>query len=284
MNKLHNAARHDLAYLALDQIQTDPRNPRDHKDRHIKALARSIGTFGFNVPILIDDKRVIIAGHGRYHAARLAGLTEVPVIYLHHLNEHQRHAYMIADNRLHDLSSWNRDNLASILLELSEADLDFDIEVTGFSVAEIDLMLIDPEEEEARDNALPDDGPAVATLNELWLLGNHRLLCADALRSPSYVRLMEDKQADAVITDPPFNVPINGHVGGLGKVQHRPFVQGVGEMNQTEFTAFLSGAMRNAADMSREGSLHYWAMDWRHLHELILAASSVYQEQINLCV
>ena len=144
-------ARHTIEYLPINEIRTDPRNPRAHAKRHIRTLAKSIAEFNFNVPVLIDDSGQLVAGHGRYEAMKLLGMTEIAAIRLKHLSEQQRRAFMVADNRLHDLSSWNRDNLASILLQLAEADLDFDIELTGFSVAEIDLMLMTPDDEQDRD-------------------------------------------------------------------------------------------------------------------------------------
>lgn len=131
---------------------------------------------------------------------------------------------------------------------------------------------------------MPESGPPVVTEGELWHLGQHRLLCGDALQLSSYRALMDKERADVGVADPPFNVPIDGHVSGLGRIRHRSFVQGTGEMSEAEFIAFLEGAMRNAAAFSRDGSLHYWAMDWRHLHELGLAARGVYEEQVNLCV
>lgn len=280
-----HSTRHVIEYLPIGQFTADPCNPREHKRRHIKALARSIEQFGFNVPVLIDENGQLVAGHGRYEAALMLGLPELPAIRLASLSEPQRRAFMIADNRLHDLSSWDRGNLASILLELSEADLDFDIETTGFSVAEIDLMVMLPDEDEqAREDALPEEGPAVSSVGDLWCLGAHRILCADALAQTSYSLLMEGEEASVVSTDPPFNVPIAGHVSGLGRKVHRPFVQGTGEMSEDEFVSFLALAMRNAAAVSKDGSLHYWAMDWRHQHELGLAARSVFEEQVNLCV
>jgi len=284
MKPLQQLTRHIIEYVPIDQIRRDPRNPRDHKARHIKALARSIAEFNFNVPVLVDEGGQLVAGHGRYEAAKLRGLTEIAVIRLHHLSEHQRRAFMIADNRLHDLSSWNHGNLASILLELSEADLDFDIEVSGFSVGEIDLMVMTPEDEEAHDEELPEPGSAIAAVGDIWLLGGHRIMCADALQNASYSALMGNDLADVVSTDPPYNVPMAGHVSGLGKIQHRPFVEGNGEKSELDFIAFLEGAMRNAAAVARDGSLHYWAMDWRHLYELNVAARIVYDEYVNLCV
>jgi DNA modification methylase len=268
---------HIVENVPIDQIRPDPRNPRNHRDRHVKALAKCIAEFGFNVPVLIDDNGQLIAGHGRYAAALLLGLAAIPAIRLKHLNEQQRQAFMIADNRLHDLSSWNRTNLATILLELAESDLDFDIEVPGFSVGEIDLMVMTAEDEAAaRDAELPEAGPAIAVVGDTWTLGNHRVHWGDALLRASYQTLMGDVRADVVSTDSPYNVPMAGHVSGL--------VQCSGELSEDEFTGFQRSAMRHSAEFLRDGSLHYWAMDWRHQFELISAARSVYDEQINLCV
>lgn len=285
MNGPTHNSRLSIEYVPIGQIQTDPLNPREHKKRHIRLLANNILAFGFNVPVGVDAELRLLSGHGRLAAAKLAGLTEIPVIFLHHLDQHQRRAFMIADNRLHDLSNWHDANLATILLELSEAELSFDIEVVGFSVGEIDLRVTTPADEEmARDEDQPAAGPAVAVLGDLWSLGDHRVVCGDALRLPVYQQLLGDEQADVVATDPPYNVKIDGNVSGLGKVKHRSFVQGTGEMSEAQFIAFLEGSMRNVAAYSRDGSLHYWAMDWRHLYELTVAAKSVYDDQINLCV
>lgn len=278
------STQHAISYVSLSQIKPDPDNPREHKPGQIKAIAKSITTFGFNVPLLLDANNHLIAGHGRFEAARLAGLSEAPVIYLHHLDEHQRRAFMVADNRLHDQSGWDRDKLASIMLELSEADLDFDLDAAGFSVTEIDLLVSSMDAEPEDEQEAPTSGPPVSSVGDLWNLGSHRLLCADALDPDSYARLMDKELAHVVVTDPPFNVPIDGHVSGLGKIKHRTFVQGAGELSEDEFVAFLSTSMKHSAEFSRDGSLHYWAMDWRHLYELTVAARAVFDERVNLCV
>lgn len=274
-----------IEYLSEAELKLDPANPRNHSPRHIKQLAKSIETFGFNAPILIDDNGVVVAGHGRLAAARQSKTTQVPAIRLRHLSENQRRAYMIADNRLNELSSWNEQRLTEILLDLSGADLNFDLDATGFSVAEVDLMISDigedaPEEREP----VPEPGPAVSALGDRWQLGVHRIVCGSALEKLAWAMLMDKQKADLVASDPPFNVPTQGHISGLGKVRHREFVQGAGEFTADEFLAFLERTLGNAAAWSRDGSLHYWAMDWRHLFELMTAARRVYDEQVNLGV
>ena len=274
-----------IEYLPLGEIRPDPSNPRLHGKRHVRQIAKSIEAFGFNAPILIDDEKQIVGGHGRQAAARLLDLPTVPTICLGHLSPQQRRAYMVADNRLGDLSKWDGKVLAGIMLELAEADLSFDIEAAGFSVGEIDLMVAATEgDAEETDDDIPEPGPIITQLGDAWELGDHVVLCGSALEEASYTVIMEGGEADLVFSDPPYNVPIQGHVSGLGKIQHREFAQAVGEMSEDEFIRFLTTALALAKRFARDGSLHYWAMDWRHQYELSVAARSVYDEQINLCV
>lgn len=287
MTDLSNTPRVELKieYLALDQVRPDPCNPRLHGKRHIRQIAKSIQAFGFNAPILVDDEKQIVGGHGRHAAAVLLGLPTAPTICLGHLSPQQRRAYMVADNRLGDLSKWDGKALAGIMLELAEADLSFDIEAAGFSVGEIDLMVAAAEGDAGdTDDEIPEPGPLVAQLGDVWELGEHVVLCGSALEEASYSAIMGEHEADLVFSDPPYNVPNQGHVSGLGKIQHREFAQAVGEMSEEEFIRFLMTALALAKRFSRDGSLHYWAMDWRHQYELSVAARSVYDEQINLCV
>jgi len=130
-----------LTFLATTDLNPDPRNPRKHDRRQIQAIARSIAAFGFNAPILINKNKQIIAGHGRFEAAKVNGCTQVPVICLEHLTEDQARAYMLADNKLTDRSSWDDGVLALHLKELSELVLDFDIEAIGFELPEIDFRI-----------------------------------------------------------------------------------------------------------------------------------------------
>ena len=278
-------AKLEIIELGLDQIRPDLRNPRLHGKRHVRQLAKSIEAFGFNAPILIDQNDQIVAGHGRHAAAQALGLPTAPCIRLGHLNEQQRRAYMVADNRLGELGKWDTAVLSEIMLELAEADLSFDVEAAGFSIGEIDLMVAEggnaPPD---RDDEIPDPGPIVTSAGDVWKLGEHIIVCGSSLKEWSYAAVMGDDLAHLVFSDPPYNVPINGHVCGLGKVQHREFGQASGEMSEDEFIAFLQTSFGLSARFSRDGSLHYWAMDWRHQYELSVAARSVYDEQVNLCV
>lgn len=276
-----------VTFLPIGQIHASADNPRSHKDRQIKALAKSIQSFGFNMPIAVDAQGTVLAGHARLEAAKRLGMEKVPVICLDHLSAEQAKAFMIADNRLSEMSSWDGQLLRVHLKELSAVDLDFDLEAIGFTMGEIDLWI----EGEEGDNDSSDDeflqnqdGPAISQLGDLWLLGPHRLLCANSQETQSFERLMNGESAGMVITDPPFNVKIQGHVGGKGKIRHREFVMASGEMSSPEFTQFLQTAFRLLVRHSSPGSIHAIFMDWRHLLEIISAGQQTYSALLNLCV
>ena len=216
--------RLSICYLPLPQLKPDPRNARVHSKKQIRQIARSIESFGFNMPILIDGENNIVAGHARVLAAKLLGLAEVPAVRLEHLTEAQRRAFAIADNRLAENASWDDRLLGESLKELAIVDLDFALEATGFEVGEIDLR-IEALSQNERDPVEPPipavSGPAVTQTGDLWLLDRHRVLCGDALDAEAYRTLLGSKTASAAFTDPPYNVPIEGHVSGLGQTRHR---------------------------------------------------------------
>lgn len=281
-----------LVYRRISDLRPDPRNPRTHSPKQVRQIARSISSFGFNVPILVDGEGQVIAGHGRLLACKDLGWEEVPTIALEHLTEAQVKAYRIADNRLTEISEWDDRLLAEQLKELSLVDLDFSLEAIGFEMGEIDFRIESLEAPEGPGGGpdpaddLPDipEGDPVTKLGDLWLLGRHRLLCGNALEDEALAVLMGGRKAAVVFTDPPYNVPIDGHCTGLGTVRHREFAMAAGEMSQAEFTTFLTRAMERLAAHSEDGSLHYVCMDWRHLQEVLAAGHQVYTELKNLCV
>ena len=284
------SSRLTITYLPVSALKPNPKNPRKHNDRQIRLLAKSIQAVGFNVPILVDQDGNVIAGHGRLLAAHQLGMYEVPTIRLDHLTEAQVTAFMIADNRLTEIAVWDDHVLAEQLKTLSEVDLDFDLEVTGFTMGEIDLRiegLSTVEGKEDLADKLPPlpAGPPVTKPGDLWLLDDrHRLLCGNALEGADYRMLMNNAMAVMVFTDPPYNVKINGHVSGLGAIRHREFAMAAGEMSETEFIAFLTRACSLMARYSIDGSIHFLCMDWRHMAELLEAGRVAYTELKNLCV
>lgn len=274
--------------LAVDRLVPDLRNARQHPAKHVRQLAKSIATFGFNVPILIDDHCRVIAGHGRLLAAQHLGWLEVPTLTLAHLSTGQLQAYRIADNRLTDCSTWDERLLAEQLKELSEADLDFDLEAIGFDMPEIDLRIqglgeLSDEPESLAETAAVE-GPAVSVLGDVWQLGAHRIVCGSALEPATYEALLGADRAALVFTDPPYNVPIAGHVSGKGSIQHREFAMASGEMSRQEFTTFLSQFLGAAKSRCVDGALIYACMDWRHLRELIDAGDAQQLQLKNLAV
>ncbi len=282
--------RIQVAYRPISELKLDPKNPRAHSPKQLRQIARSIETFGFVVPALIDAAGKVIAGHGRIMACQLLGRTEVPTICLDHLTQAQAKAFTIADNRLTEISAWNDQLLAQQLRDLSVENLDFSLEVTGFDMGEIDMRIEGltssaQENKDAADDlsALPS-GPAVTRPGDLWQLGEHRVYCGDARHAIAYAALMQTEQAEMVFTDPPYNVRIDGNVSGLGSVRHRDFAMASGEMSEAEFKTFLTTTCSLHARHSAEGALHFICMDWRHMAELLAAGREVYTELKNLCV
>ncbi len=264
-------------------------NARTHSEKQLRQIAVSIEEFGFTNPVLIKKGGQIIAGHGRVEAAKLLGRTHVPTIELGHLSPEQVRAYIIADNRLAEKAGWDMDILAVEFEALSELGLDFDLELTGFDAPEIDMMILGLGHDVVDDNepAIAGVGrsrPAVTDPGDLWVLGDHLLLCGDALERESYQALMGDERASMIFTDVPYNVPIDGNVSGLGKIKHDDFAMACGEMSDDEFTEFLKTAFGHMTAFSNDGSLHYQCIDWRSAYQLQTAGRSIYSELKNLCV
>lgn len=273
-----------ISILPITVLEAYERNAKLHPKKQVQQIANSIREFGFINPIIVDEDQVIIAGHGRFEAAKLLGLTEVPTIAANHLNKAQVQAYRLADNKLTMNSGYDDDLLKIEIGAL--VDSGFSIELTGFETAEVDTAL-DTESQfqpNPADEVPPVETVAVTKPGDLWLLGKHRLICGDSTKPETYEALMQGDKAQAVITDPPFNIPVDGNVCGLGKVKHREFLMGSGEMTDEEFDGFLSAFMANCVAHSVDGSLHYVFIDWRHVYDVIGAGRKHYSELKNICV
>lgn len=228
--RIHHRRLGDLAPFA--------NNARTHSPKQIRQIAESIKVFGWTNPILTDGKGGIIAGHGRLEAARLLGMDTVPTISLADMTEAQKRAYIIADNKLAENAGWDDSILKIELGELARMELGFDLEVIGFETGEIDVMLGAGDAAPEAPPPEPEKGLPISVPGDLWILGEHKLLCGDALAAESYHRLLDGKTAASMFTDPPYNVPVHGHVCGLGKVRHDEFVMASGEMSDEQFHAF----------------------------------------------
>ena len=274
---------------SIADLKPNPRNARTHSNHQIRQIAASIEEFGFTNPILIDGDDRVIAGHGRLAAAKRLGLEMVPTICIDDLTEAQIRAYVIADNRLAEKAGWDPEILAIELQDLIDLDLEFDVTITGFEMGEIDVLIggSDPSDEDPKADRVrePDQTqPAVSQPGDLWRLGRHRLICGDATNPAAFSRLLGGEKAQMVFIDPPYNVPIDGHVCGLGGIKHREFAMASGEMSEAEFVGFLKSVFGNLVAHSADGSIHYVCMDWRHMTEVLTAGMATYADFKNLCV
>ena len=272
--------------MAVGRLKPYDRNARTHSPKQIAQIAASIKAFGFNNPVLIDKDGGIIAGHGRVEAAKQLGIDTVPCVRLEHLSDAQKRAYILADNKLAEKAGWDPEILKIELQHLSSLDLDFDVTVTGFEMAEIDVLLSDatPAADPADEVPGMEPGPAVTRFGDIWQIGSNRLICGDSTKAETYARLLDGARAQMIFTDPPYNVKIDGHVCGLGGVKHREFAMASGETTMSEFTGFLATVFANLAAHSVDGAMHFICMDWRHMSEVLVAAQPVYSELKNLCV
>ena len=210
------------------------------------------------------------------------GLAELPVITLSGLSETQKRTLRIADNKIALNAGWDLEILKLELGELASIDVDIDPTLTGFSTGEIDVVLTSA--------ADPDDEviPAVAKtprtkLGDLWILGDHRVGCGDG-RDAEFLRRVVGHQAhiDVAFLDPPYNVRIGGHAVSAGR--HREFAMASGEMSEAEFRSFLADTLGAAANVSRDGAVHFVCMDWRHMDDVSVVGCTIYGERLNLCI
>jgi DNA modification methylase len=277
----------EIREAAVATLRPHPANAHIHPKKQIRQIGRSIRQVGFTVPIVVDENNVILAGHGRWLAAQHLGLQFVPVVVLSGLNEAERRAYVLADNKLVENAGWDRGALALELKELAPllADVGLEIELTGFEPAEIDALmgdLVDREQDPADELPAATNQP-VSRTGDLWVLGPHRLLCGDARHARDMGKLMGGECAAMVLTDPPYNVRISS-VQGRGKIRHREFLVASGGMSRDQFIRFLTDCLSLAAKHSADGSIHFVFMDWRHQREMLAAGEEVYGELKNLVV
>jgi DNA modification methylase len=272
-----------IEYLPTDDLPALGRKSRIHSHQQIEQIAESIRTFGFINPILIDETGKVIAGNARIDAARKLKLTSLPCLRVSHLTHQQKRAFVIAENRLGELASWDNEVLRIEFEELIELKTDFSLEITGFSDAQIDTIVLAGEGGNERgDRSPPPPEAPVSQVGDLWLMDNHRLLCGDATDPEVVNRLMDGQSARTVFTDAPYNVPVAGHITGSG--QHGEFVMASGEMTNAEFTTFLTLVFVQILTALVPGGIAYFCMDWRHMRNTLDAADAAGAELVNLIV
>src|ERR1700737_1847002 len=249
--------------VRVESLKPLGREPRKHPPSQIRKLQASIEQFGFVLPVVIDVDGRVIAGWALVLAAKKLGLTEVPAVTIADLDEAKLRMLRLALNRLGEDSSWNLDALKLEFSDILDISSETDLRISGFEMGEIDVAVEGSGNDEEDILPVPDEtSTPVTQLGDLWLLGEHRILCADALMGESYVRLLGDERAQMVFTDPPWNIPIAGHVSGLGAVKHDDFAMGCGEMSAAEFEAFLRTTLGHAVTYSDDGSIHFVCMHW----------------------
>lgn len=262
---------------------------KTYSSASVKTAARFIETFGLRLPVLLDSKRNIVSGEIWVLAHKHLGLPEISVLFVEGLSADQLNAYRLGMQRIPELGGWDNESLGELFQDWTSREIDFNVELPGFAIPEIDALISGlPDKPGASDVVdsieAPDIGPVVTQPGDLWNCGGHRILCGSSTDEESFRTLMGQQTAAAVVTDPPYNVAVDGHVGGKGSIRHKEFAMASGEMTGTQFVAFLTVFMRNAARFSVDGSLHYVFMDWRHMADLLQAGSAVYKELKNLAV
>jgi DNA modification methylase len=276
--------KNTIEHLSPNELKPYKHNSRTHSKQQVRQLAASIRKFGFSSPILVDSSNTIVAGHGRAEAARLLGLTTVPVIRITHLKPDEIRALRLADNKIASDAGWDENLLAAELREL-EQSLGNDITLTGFSVAEIDIALGSADDDEFLEavSSAEEKRPTTSQNGDVWRIGPHLVACGDARDPDLFARILAGKSIDTVFTDPPYNVRIQGHAGGRGKIRQREFAMASGEMNPDEYRAFLQSMFEPLANFMTDGALAFTCIDWRHVSDMIVASSKSFS-LANLCV
>ncbi len=275
----------ETQFIEIHNIKQYPKNAKQHSDKQINQIAKSILKFGFLNPILLDQTNTIIAGHGRLLALKQLGYTSAPCVYAKRLTESEVNAYRIADNKLTENAQWNNELLSIELKSLDQLEVNYDFDTLGFEVAEIDNLLHATDHEADVENPLPAIplNPITQT-GDIFHCGPHRVGCGDCRDQAFIKQLFKRSKASICITDPPYNVPISGHVRGKGNNQFDDFAMASGEMSSDEFSQFLLLSFLNLKKACKDGSLFYLFCDWRMLKELFAAADELFTSMLNLCV
>lgn len=281
---LQQCSQLNLTYKLASELKENRQNPRIHSDKQIKKLGNSLITFGFNIPIVIDEDNTIISGNAVFKAALQAGYKEIPTVKVEHLTSTQKKAFAIAVNKLAEDAGWDNTILKADFEILLEDH--FDLSVTGFETPEIDLIMLDLDSEGENEpgDELPDESDIQERVKtgDLWQLGNHKMLCGNSLNAKAIKAIMGALKAQMVFTDSPYNVKVNGNVCESGK--HEEFAMASGEMTEAEFIGFLNTSMTNLVNFTTDGSIHFLCMDWKHAKEMLIAADGLYSELKNICV
>jgi DNA modification methylase len=272
----------DLALIPIEDLRMPAREVRKLDPAHIREVANSIAALGFCAPILVGKDNLALDGAVRVRAAKLLGLGRVPCVRIEHLNGNEQSILRLAVNRLGEMGEWNLDELRIEFEELILADAP--IEISGFTLDEIDHIVLGEAPEAVEQGPLaPDEGAvAIARLGDVFDLGVHRLVCGSATEPETIRRLMQgDQPARLVLTDEPYNVKISGHVTGG---RHREFAMASGEMTDEQFLAFNEAWMEAVLPCLCDGGICGTFIDWRGLPTVHSAAAKLGLVSLNLIV
>jgi len=272
----------------LEQLTPNPRNARIHSERQIKQIARSNDEFGSISPIIVGPDYTIVAGHGRFAAAKLRGYLEVPVLVVEGLTPVQLKAYALADNKLGDLSSFDTQLLIEEIEGIIADSPEFDITVAGFVTAELDAMTGVIRTGDLND--LDDDPPPkpprrpVSREDDVWDMDVHRLACGDSTKAALIEELLGDEPARLMLSDVPFNLKIEGFASGLGRKAHADFAMATGEMTYYQYVGFLRRSITASMAHLVDGAMVLLFIDWRHAAEMLDAGRATGLDLRNILV
>lgn len=274
-----------VRYLSPKEVKPYRNNPKKHSEKQVQQIVNSIKEFRFNNPILIDENNELIAGHGRLLAALHLNLEVIPSIRLTHLTTAQKRAYRIADNKLTENGDWDIDLLQLEFKDLDDPDLNFDLDITGFGNKEFDAIFDIPKPTDDRSNRIPfiAEDVVVSQKGDIWQLGKHRIICGDPLEKSTFEALLKDKRADMVFTTPIYNLKMKEPVCGMGDLQQKEPFFARREMSKSELEHCLKRTFSLLRGFTKDGSLHYVCMDWRHLEEVSIAGHQ-YSALKDLCI
>ncbi len=258
---------------------------RKTEKQQVARVAESAAKYRQVVPVLISEDGTIINGHIVVEAMKKLGATEVYCVVVDHLDEDELAALHVTLNRLGETGDWDVEALGPLLLEMEE--LEFDLETTGFSLSEVDIITSDTESEakepiEAAEPAPPEEVCSIP--GDLWQLGKHWLFCGDATDAESYKTVLKEQLAACIFTDLPWNIPIAGFVSGLGKVKHEDFAQGAGEMSAAEFAQFCDKVHVLCSEVLADGAVLFSCIDWRSVDVIMAAGRKAGLRHINIAI
>lgn len=273
-----------VVLLDIDSLKPPKRGLRKPGQGHIAGIVKSLKTTGQIAPVLIDKDGHVIDGQNVVRALKKMGSTHVNCVRLDHLTDEQVAFARIALNKLGEGSEWELEELGPMFEELDLAG--FDLTATGFTLPELDIIRQPAPYEDAkeRDELLTPPDTPVSRLGDVWRLGDHVILCGDSLDERSYAIVLGGRRADAVFTDCPWNIPIEGFVSGLGKTKHKDFKMAAGEMSSNAFQEFIDIFTQHCADNLEDGGVFFSCIDWRSSHRIHAGAAKAGLNHINTAV